>query len=98
MEKNSPHCPLSTVRDLIRQQRVAATHTAKAGAAALGLGFIEMLEVVMALTEGDFHKAMTTHADDKVWQDVYKPMTHVGQLYVKLTVVNSLLIVSFKEK
>ncbi|MFJ3315225.1 type II toxin-antitoxin system MqsR family toxin [Herbaspirillum huttiense] len=98
MEKNSPHCPLSTVRDLIRQQRVAATHTAKAGAAAVGLSFLDMLDVVMALTDGDFHKAMTTHADDNVWQDVYKPLTHVGQLYVKLTVVNSLLIVSFKEK
>lgn len=98
MEKKTPHCPLTMVRDLIRQQRVAATHTAKAGAAVLGLSFTDMLDVVMALTEGDFHKAMTTHADDNVWQDVYKPVTHVGQLYVKLTVVNSLLIVSFKEK
>lgn len=98
MEKYTPHCPLSIVRDLIQAQRVFATNTAKSGAAVLGLGFTDMLDVVMALTDDDFHKAMTTYADDNVWQDVYKPFTHVGQLYVKLTVVDSLLIVSFKEK
>ncbi len=39
---------------------------------------------------------MTTHADHRVWQDVYKPLTSAGAVYLKLTIVEDLLIVSFK--
>ena len=49
------------------------------------------------LTPVDFYKSMTTHADHTVWQDVYRPSTPAGDLYLKLTVVDDLLIVSFKE-
>ena len=56
-----------------------------------------MLEVVKALTQADFYKSMTTHADHKVWQDVYRPSTPAGDVYLKLTVIDDLLIVSFKE-
>ena len=40
---------------------------------------------------------MTTHADNRVWQDLYRPKTPVVEVYVKLTVLDDLLIVSFKE-
>jgi motility quorum-sensing regulator / GCU-specific mRNA interferase toxin len=40
---------------------------------------------------------MTTHEDHRVWQDVYCPSMSVGGLYVKLTVIDDVLIVSFKE-
>jgi motility quorum-sensing regulator/GCU-specific mRNA interferase toxin len=40
---------------------------------------------------------MTTYADYRVWQDVYRPTTEVGGVYLKLTVVDDVLIVSFKE-
>jgi len=40
---------------------------------------------------------MTTHADHRVWQDVYRPDTKAGSVYLKLTVVEAVLIVSFKE-
>ena len=40
---------------------------------------------------------MTTHADHTVWQDVYRPSTEVGDVYLKLTVIDDVLIVSFKE-
>lgn len=56
-----------------------------------------MLAVVLALTPKDFYKAMTTHVDHRVWQDVYRPATQVGKVYLKLTVVEDVLIVSFKE-
>ena len=58
---------------------------------------MDMLDVVVALTSADFHKSMTTHADHAVWQDVYRPTTAVGSLYRKLTVIDDVLIVSFKE-
>jgi motility quorum-sensing regulator/GCU-specific mRNA interferase toxin len=51
----------------------------------------------MALAPGDFHKSMTTHADHRIWQDVYRPMTAAGRVYLKLTVIEDVLIVSFKE-
>ena len=39
-----------------------------------------MLTVAMALTEADFHKSMTTHADHTAWQDAYRPSTQVGDV------------------
>ena len=63
----------------------------------MGLGFSDMLAIVSALTPADFHKSMTTHADHRIWQDVYRPRTRSGDLYLKLTVIEDVLIVSFKE-
>lgn len=67
------------------------------GASALGMEFSEVLAVVMALTPADFYKSMTTHADHTVWQDVYRPSTPAGDVHLKLTVMDDVLIVSFKE-
>jgi motility quorum-sensing regulator/GCU-specific mRNA interferase toxin len=97
MEKATPHCKLAVVRALVEQGRVCATMTALAGAEAMGFNFDGMLAVVKALTATDFHKSMTTHADHRIWQDVYRPTTPVGEVYLKLTVIDDVLIVSFKE-
>ena len=97
MEKRTPHCKLRLVKALVEAGKVRATFTALISGAALGLDFDGMVGVVMALTPQDFHKSMTTHADHRVWQDVYRPMTPVGEVYLKLTVVDDVLIVSFKE-
>jgi motility quorum-sensing regulator/GCU-specific mRNA interferase toxin len=56
-----------------------------------------MIAVVSSLTMKDFYKSMTTHADHRVWQDVYHPTTKAGAVYLKLTVIEDVLIVSFKE-
>jgi len=37
------------------------------------------------------------HADHRLWQDVYRPITSVGAVYLKLTIIDDVLIVSFKE-
>lgn len=97
MEKRSPHCKLSVVRTLIEKGKVRATFSAIAGGAALGFDFEGILAVVLALTPRDFYKSMTTHADHRIWQDVYRPTTPAGAVYLKLTVVDDVLIVSFKE-
>ena len=57
----------------------------------------EIVGVVAALTPKDFYKSMTPHADHRVWQDVYRPTTSVGEVYLKLTVLDDLPIVSSKE-
>ena len=97
MEKRTPHCPLGVVKALIEAGKVRTTQSARAGAAALDLDYRGMLAVIRALTPGDFYKSMTTHADHRVWQDVYRPTTTVGDVYLKLTVIDDVLIVSFKE-
>jgi motility quorum-sensing regulator/GCU-specific mRNA interferase toxin len=63
----------------------------------LGFDFDGIVAVVLALTPKDFYKSMTTHADHKVWQDVYRTATNAGEVYLKLTVIDDMPIVSFKE-
>ena len=56
-----------------------------------------IIEVVKALTPKDFYKSVTTHADHRIWQAVYHPDTIASSVYLKLTVMEDVLVVSFKE-
>jgi motility quorum-sensing regulator/GCU-specific mRNA interferase toxin len=99
MEKGTPHCKLPVVKALIEAGQVRATASAFNGARELGINDLTgMCSVVLALTSTDFYKSMTTHADHRVWQDVYRAKTANGdEVYLKLTVIDDVLIVSFKE-
>lgn len=97
MEKTTPHCKLTTLKALIESGKVRTTNAARVGADALDLDLSEMLAVILALKPMDFYKSMTTYADHTIWQDVYRPHTKVGHVYLKLTVIDDVLIVSFKE-
>lgn len=98
MEKKTPHCKLSVVHAMIKAGKVRATLTATTTAAAVGIfGAKAMCEVILSLTTRDFYKSMTTHADHTVWQDVYHGEFNGIRLYVKLIVIDDVLIVSFKE-
>ena len=99
MEKGTPHCKLPVVKALIEAGKVRATASAFSGARELGVNDLSgMCGVVLALTAADFLKSMTTHADHRIWQDVYhaKTVKH-ADVYMKLTVIDDVLIVSFKE-
>jgi len=97
MEKRKPNYPLPIVQALAKEGKVRATMSAVAGAYALGFDFDAMVSIVMELTLKDFYKSMTTHTNHKVWQDVYRLTTRAGAVYLKLMVIDDLLIVSFKE-
>ena len=97
MEKRTPHCKLAIVKALVEAGKVRTTHAARVGASELGLEFSGMLDVVIALIPADFYKSMSTHVDHTVWQDVYRPSAQAGDVYLKLTVIDDVLIVSFKE-
>jgi len=97
MEKRTPHCKLAVVKAMVAAGKVRIAISALAGGAALGFGFEEIVGVVAALTLKDFYKSMTTHADHRFWQDVYRPKTPAGDVYLKLTVIDDVVIVSFKE-
>ncbi|MBI2779757.1 MAG: type II toxin-antitoxin system MqsR family toxin [Gammaproteobacteria bacterium] len=99
MEKGTPHCKLPVIKTLIEAGQVRATASAFNGARELGINDLDgMCAVVLSLTSADFYKSMTTHADHRVWQDVYRAKTASGdEVYLKLTVIDDVLIVSFKE-
>ncbi|MEO5328228.1 MAG: type II toxin-antitoxin system MqsR family toxin [Magnetococcus sp. THC-1_WYH] len=77
-------------------QKVRSTVSALAGGAALGFDFVGIVNVVRMLTPADFYKSMTTHTNHQIWQNVYRPITPVGEVYLKLTTIDEVLIVSFK--
>lgn len=99
MEKGTPHCKLSVVKALVESGKVRATASAYSGARELGINDLAgMCAVVSALSPADFYKSMTTHADHRIWQDVYRAKTASSyDVYLKLTVIDDVLIVSFKE-
>ena len=98
MEKGKPHCKLSVVKALVEAGKVRATASAYHGADELGIADLTgMCAVVMALTPADFYKSMTTQADHRIWQDVYHAKAGGTDVYLKLTVIDDVLIVSFKE-
>ncbi len=99
MEKGTPHCKLALVKALIEAGQVRATASAYNGARSLGICDLSgMCAVVLSLTSANFYKSMTTHADHRLWQDVYRTKTLGGdEVYLKLTVIDDVLIVSFKE-
>ncbi|GLO15691.1 hypothetical protein PPUJ20028_42770 [Pseudomonas putida] len=92
MEKRTPHCPLERVKALTAARRISPT-----GAALRGAKYPGMLEVIASLKRTDFYKSMTSQMDHRVWQDVYRPLTAIGYVYLKVSVVDDVLIVSFKE-
>lgn len=99
MEKSTPHCKLSVVQAMVQRGQVRATATAYSGARELGINNLAgMCAVVLSLTTANFYKSMTTYADHRIWQDVYRTRTTGGdEVYLKLTVIDDVLIVSFKE-
>ena len=99
METATPHCKLSVVKILVQSGRVSATASAFSCARDLGVNDLAgMCAVILSLSPAQFYKSMTTHADHQIWQDVYHAETadRLG-VYLKLTVINDVLIVSFKE-
>lgn len=99
MEKRTPHYKLTAIKKLIAAGNAVATASATASARAAGVqSLVDMCDVILALEPGDFYKSMTTRADHRIWQDVYHSETAHGiRLYIKLTVIDDVLIVSFKE-
>jgi motility quorum-sensing regulator/GCU-specific mRNA interferase toxin len=100
VEKGSSHCKLPAVKALVQAGRVRATASAFTGARDLGINDLAgMCAIVLALNSDDFYKSMTTHVDHRIWQGVYRGITADGvEVYLKRTVIDDLLTVSFKKQ
>lgn len=97
MEKLTPHCPLSTIKKFVSAGKVRATASAAQCARRLGFSPKAMFAELLNLDREEFYKSMTTYHNHTVWQDVYRHASPAGMLYIKLTVIDDVLVVSFKE-
>ena len=101
MEKRKPNYLLSDVLAIVADNGVDAfTQTALHGAWDLGLTSDGAVAVVPGLRQTNFYKSMTTHADHRIWQDVYHADLKSGlKVYIKLTLrENGIVVIQFKEK
>lgn len=97
-EKKTAHYPLVQVKELVEEGKILSTRKALETAASLEYTLEDMVNVILDLEVTDFYKSMTTHVDHTIWQDVYHfPAKGDLDIYIKLTVTDNVLIVSFKE-
>ena len=98
--KRKPHYALADVKAAFTDPAALnRTCRSRQDAAALGLSDSDIVAVVQGRSLADFDKSMTSHVDQTVWQDVYKPKAAARTLYVKFTLdaQKALLLISFKE-
>jgi motility quorum-sensing regulator/GCU-specific mRNA interferase toxin len=98
MEKGTPSYSLADI--LAQMQSVPEmnlTASARTGIRDAGMGQAEALALVRTLTRKHFYKSMTTHADHRVWQDVYHGQWSGISLYIKFQRAGDYFVVSFKE-
>ncbi len=100
MEKLKQHYALADIQTAFADPAsLNRSFVSKQGADDLGMDDSGVVAVIQALTLADFEKSMTSMADHKVWQDVYKPKVGGRTLYVKFTrdAKAALFLISFKE-
>jgi motility quorum-sensing regulator / GCU-specific mRNA interferase toxin len=100
-EKRKPTYELTAFKAAVStEERLHVTGTALRSAASLGFGKAEIVATIQTMQRKHFFKSMTSHADHRLWQDVYHVPSEVGVLYVKFTadLVTEFLLLSFKEK
>jgi motility quorum-sensing regulator/GCU-specific mRNA interferase toxin len=100
MEKRKPHYLLRDIKAAFADPaKLNRSFASKQGADDLGMDDEAVVAVIQALSVADFDKSMTSYANPKVWQDVYKPKAGQTELYVKFTLdgMKALFLISFKE-
>jgi motility quorum-sensing regulator/GCU-specific mRNA interferase toxin len=100
MEKRKPHYALDTIKTAFADvASLNRSYVSKQGADDLDMDDDAVVAVIQGLSLSDFDKSMTSIADHRVWQDVYKPSVGGRTIYVKFTVdaQNAPFLISFKE-
>ena len=100
MEKLKQHYALADIKAAFADPAsLNRSFASRQGADDLDMDDSEVVAVIQALSLSDFDKSMTSLADHKIWQDVYKPARDSRTLYVKFTVDarRALFLISFKE-
>jgi len=100
MEKLRPHFELATIKAAFAVvSGLNRSFVSRQGADDLEMDDAGVVAVIQGLKPSDFEKSMTSIADHRVWQDVYKPSVDGRTLYVKFTLDarQALFLISFKE-
>lgn len=100
LEKLKPHYELAEIKAAFADPaRLNRSFVSRQGADALDMDDKDVVAVIQALTAADFEKSMTSTADSRIWQDVYKPKVGGRTFYVKFTLdaQRTLFLISFKE-
>jgi len=73
--------------------------TAKRAADKLDMDPIAVVAAILRVSAADFDKSMTSIAEHRIWQDVYKTVVYGREPYVKITLDarREFLLISFKE-
>ena len=100
MEKRKPHYGLPMIKAAFADAAsLNRTYGSKQGADELGMDDGGVVAAIQGLSASDFDKSMTSTADHRIWQDVYRPTVEGRALYVKFTLdgQGEFLLISFKE-
>jgi motility quorum-sensing regulator/GCU-specific mRNA interferase toxin len=100
-EKRKPSHDLARFKQICGDpDRLTITRAALTSATRLGFGRIEIAATIRSMERRHFYKSMTSFADHRQWQDVYRTPSSAGVIYVKFTddVVTEFILLSFKEK
>ena len=100
IEKRKPHYALTDIKAAFADPATLnRSFVSKQGADALGMDDVAVVATMQALAAVDFEKSMTSYADHRVWQDVYRPKAAGTELYIKITLdaQQALFLISFKE-
>lgn len=82
MEKKKPHYNLIKVKSLIQAKQLKITYIASENAQIdFGLSEKEVIAEVLGLEISNFYKSMTSHKNNKIWQDVYNKQIIVKRVY-----------------
>jgi motility quorum-sensing regulator/GCU-specific mRNA interferase toxin len=100
MEKKKAHYDLNAIKTIVAQRGIACfTLTAVRGVENMDLSDAEAIAVISDLNGSMFYKSMTTHADHKIWQDVYYAPCPNGKIaYIKFTMQDGAVVIQFKER
>jgi motility quorum-sensing regulator/GCU-specific mRNA interferase toxin len=100
LEKRRPTYDLAAIRSALGSaDTLAITVSAFRDATALGFDRLGIVEVIQGIRRTMFVKSMTTYANSRLWQDVYRVPVDDLVLYVKFQadVVTEFRLMSFKE-
>jgi motility quorum-sensing regulator/GCU-specific mRNA interferase toxin len=100
MEKRKPHYNLVDIQAAFADPTALnRSFVSKQGANALGMDDAAVVVTIQNLKAADFEKSMTSYADHRIWQDMYRPKAAGSELYVKFTLDSqqALFLISFKE-
>lgn len=100
MEKLKPHYALASIQAAFADaSSLNRSFVSKQGADDLDMDDTTVTTVIRALSAADFDKSMTSMADHRIWQDVYRPRAGGRTLYLKFTLdaQKALFLISFKE-